>query len=75
MQGEEHFSFLNADRGSKQVYSLPQFENLFFHVYFDLSQKIIVERRTVTSLTQLFGDLGGLYEFIATFIIFLIGRY
>jgi len=40
-----------------------------------LSNKISVEKRVVTSLVSLFGDLGGLYEFMATGVIFLIGRY
>ena len=45
------------------------------HFFFDLSQKIYVERRTVTSVPQIFGDLGGLYEFHALIILSLIGRY
>ena len=75
MQPGVEFSFLNVDRGYKKKYISQSYNNIFLHVYFDLSQKIIAEKRTVTSLTQLFGDLGGLYEFVATFIIFLIGRY
>ena len=61
MQAGVEFSFLNVDKGSKQVYEIQKHENIFLHFYFDLGQKIIVEKRSVTSLTQLFGDLGGLY--------------
>ena len=42
---------------------------------FDLSQQIKVEKRQVTSLPGLFGDLGGLYEFFATLSVTLIGAY
>ena len=42
---------------------------------FDLSNLMKVEKRTVLSFPQLFGELGGLYEFISTLIFFILGRY
>ena len=54
---------------------LAPFDNVLIGYAFDLGQKIKVEKRIVNSFPQLFGDLGGLYEFVATIIVFLIGRY
>ncbi len=34
-----------------------------------------MEKRQVISLPELFGDLGGLYEFFATLAVTLIGAY
>ena len=75
MTEPEEFSLLNLDMNSYiyfQRNNLP--EAVFTQYRFDLSQKIIIEKRQVTSLPTLFGDLGGLYEFIATIAITLIAR-
>ena len=48
---------------------------MFQYYLFDLSQMIKVEKRQVTSLPELFGDLGGLYEFFATLSVTCIGAY
>ena len=42
---------------------------------FELSQEIKVEKRQVTSIPGLFGDLGGLYEFLATIVATLVSGY
>ena len=42
-------------------------------ISFTISQQIKIEKRKVTSLPGLFGDLGGLYEFLATIIVVAIG--
>ena len=42
---------------------------------FDLAQEVSIEKRVVLSLPQIFGDLGGLYEFASILVIFLIGRF
>jgi len=42
---------------------------------FDLSQTIRVEKRQVYDCVTLFGDLGGLNQFIFTVMTFIIGRY
>ena len=39
----------------------------------DMSNAIKIEKRVVTDLISLFGDIGGLNDFLATFIIVLIG--
>ncbi len=52
-----------------------QDQGVFFAYLFDLSQTIKVEKRQVTSLPGLFGDLGGLYEFFATLAVTLIGAF
>lgn len=68
------FSLLNLDLNSYLTFTGRLPEAVFTQYRFDLSQKIIVEKRQVTSMPTLFGDLGGLYEFIATIAITLIGR-
>lgn len=75
MTEPEEFSLLNLDLNSYISLawnSMP--EPVFTQYRFDLSQKTIIEKRQVTSLPTLFGDLGGLYEFIATIAITLIAR-
>ena len=71
----EEFSLLNLDLNSHFVIDFDYMpEEVFTQYRFDLSQRIIIEKRQVTSLPTLFGDLGGLYEFIATIVITLIAR-
>ena len=43
------------------------------HYRFDMSQTVKIEQRKVVSIPSLFGELGGLYEFLATIIVTLIG--
>lgn len=75
MTEPEEFSFLNLDLNSHIELTYDYMPEAVFTQYrFDLSQKIIIEKRQVTSLPTLFGDLGGLYEFIATIAITLIAR-
>ena len=54
---------------------MAQFDsNAVFNYDFDLSKKVIIENRTVTGILALFGDLGGLYDFLAALIAFGISR-
>lgn len=70
------FSMLNLDLSQPTKGDWPATNpNALLEYNFDLSQRIQVESRTVMSFPQIFGDLGGLYEFLATITIFLIGRY
>lgn len=34
-----------------------------------------MEKRSVLSFPELFGNIGGLYEFLATVVVFILGRY
>ena len=40
----------------------------------DLSLAIKIEKRVVTSLLSLFGEIGGLNDFMAAFILIFIGN-
>lgn len=67
------FSLLNIDVASK-IKSPIFSEDSYVKYYFDLSQTIRKEKRQVTSLPVLFGDLGGLYGFFASIAMTLISR-
>lgn len=67
------FSFVNLNKDQKIENSIPS-PSTYIKFTFDLSQTIRVEKRQVTSLPVLFGDLGGLYEFLATIATLLVGR-
>ena len=70
------FTLLNLDSNSKLEFEdviMPERGIMTFA--FDLSQEINVEKRQVTSIPGLFGDLGGLYEFLATIAAALVSGY
>ena len=78
MTSPEEFNFLNFDASSAVQVEFPRdktSEDLVFAYNFDLSQSISVEHRYVLSFPELFGILGGLYEFLASSVIFLVGHY
>ena len=72
-------TLLNLDTTSKQELITPRGQYgddyLLFSMDIYLGNKISVEKRVVTSFVSLFGELGGLYEFMATGIVYLISRY
>ena len=47
----------------------------YLTIVFDLSQEIRMESRRVTSIPQLFGDLGGLNDFLKAIIGLLLARW
>ena len=67
------FSLLNFSSTSGLEVPYGQDEGIFLVYYFDLSETIKVEKRIVTDFPTLFGELGGLYEFVRTLCIFCIG--
>ena len=74
------FHFLNLDITSVTVadYARDVRKNLEDQLYkytFDIGMAIKVEKRAVISFPQVFGDLGGLYEFLSTLAIYIVGRY
>ena len=77
MTEPEEFSLLNLDKNSLITVEAKSNDDysLVTTYRFHLSQTIKVEKRQVTSLPALFGDLGGLYEFLATIVCTVIGSY
>ena len=76
MTEPEEFSLLNLDKNSLITIEPKSYDDSLVTTYrFHLSQTIKVEKRQVTSLPALFGDLGGLYEFLATIVMTVIGSY
>ena len=78
MDTPKKLKFLELDKSSLTEFSSDRTilrHDTFLSFMFDLSNKIKVERRTVLSFPQVFGELGGLYEFLSTFIFFILGRY
>ena len=79
MSEPEEFKFVNwQNTPSTKTVELKRSEdesNLLYRQVFDLGQEVSIEKRTVLSLPQIFGDLGGLYEFASILVIFLIGRF
>ena len=73
MTEPQELSFFNVDRNSKIDYPVIQKEDVQFALMFDVSQQIQIEKRQVTSLPSLFGDVGGINEFLSTMIILVIG--
>ena len=50
-------------------------DNTRIHTFqIDLSLAIKIEKRVVTSLLSLFGEIGGLNDFMAAFILIFIGN-
>jgi len=66
---------LNLDRLSGLDIPFPPEEGARHAYYIDLSTEIRVEKREVLSLPSLFGEIGGLNDFLATIIVFLIGTF
>ena len=75
MTEPKKFSLLNIDIGSRGYSYMPQADSTLIELIFSLSHSINVEKRTILSLPEVFADLGGLYEFLATGIVYLIGRF
>ena len=66
-------TLLNLDSTSKlEFIDSTMAERGILAIAFELSQEIKVEKRQVTSIPGLFGDLGGLYEFLATIVVALV---
>ena len=48
--------------------------DLIISFFIDLSNEIKIEKRVVTSFPSIFGEIFGLYEFMATFAILIVGK-
>lgn len=76
MTEPQEFSLLNLDRNSEVTFQNDYMPDPFFKQFrFDVSQTVVKEKRQVMSWPVLFGELGGLYEFLATISVFFIGCF
>ena len=75
MTGSNEFSMLNIDINSRL--DIEAFVNQDSYIEFDLEigPQIEIEKRKVTSLPSLFGEIGGLNDFFASFIVFIISGF
>ena len=61
------------DRNSRYEVAVGAEVDAYFTYLIDLSQEIRIEKRQVTSLPSLFGEVGGLRDFMATLAVLIIG--
>ena len=61
------------DRNSRFEVAVGAEADAYFTYLFDLSQEIRIEKRAVTSLPSIFGDVGGLRDFMSTVAVLVIG--
>ena len=74
MSSPQELSFLNILPIQPGLFFPPK-DDLLFQINFSISNLIKVEKRIVTSLPVLFGDVGGLYGSLATLASLLVSRY
>ena len=68
------FSMLNLDKLDNGEVPIGIDDDALITFLFDLSQRVKIEKRVVTSIPALFGELGGLNDFLATIVVILIGN-
>ena len=70
-----NFSMLNLDPKSRIELDFLINNNQYIDYHMEIGPQIEVERRRVTSLASLFGELGGLNDFFGSFIVLIISSY
>ena len=75
MTGSNEFSMLNIDRNSRQQLHKFINQNTYIEYVMEVGPQIEIEKRKVTSLPSLFGEIGGLNDFFISFIVFIISSY
>ena len=66
---------LNIDKTSRKNMDGFLDPNLYIEYVLEMGSKVEIEKRKVTSLPSLFGELGGLNDFFTKFIVLIIGGY
>jgi len=74
MTEPEEFSMINLDRLSKINLPFPPDADSIINYWIDLSQEVKIEKRVVTSLPSLFGEAGGLNDFLGSFVFLFVGQ-
>ena len=72
MTKSNNFAMLNIDTFSRIEYDVFINPNSYIEYQLDVGPRVEIEKRKVTSLPSLFGEIGGLNDFFASFIVFII---
>ena len=75
MTGSNEFSMLNINRNTRLPMEAFINQNSYVEYNLEVGPQIEIEKRKVTSLPSLFGEIGGLNDFFASFVIFIISGY
>ena len=67
------FSLLNLDPVTKINQPFGFNYDSMFNLCFELGQRVSIEKRVVLSIPSLFGEVGGLYDFLSALNLFVIG--
>ena len=65
MTGKNKFSMLNFDKASRHEKNAFKDPDVYIEYVFEIGSKVEIEKRKVTSLPSLFGEIGGLNDFFA----------
>lgn len=65
MTGVNKFSMLNFDKASRYESEMFNDPDLYMEYVLEIGFKVEIEKRKVTSLPSLFGEIGGLNDFFA----------
>ena len=75
MTGSNEFSLLNIDKNSKLSQNTFINPESYFECTLEVGPQIEIEKRKVTSLPSLFGEIGGLYDFFILIVVFIISGF
>ena len=75
MTGTNEFQMLNIDRDSRAETEAFITDDTYIEYTIEVGAQIEIEKRKVISLPSLFGEIGGLNDFFASFVMFLIGGF
>ena len=70
----EEFTMVDLDKNTNPL-KLPATIGSLKEYWLDLSTEIRIEKRIVNSLPSLFGEVFGINELLATFVLLLIGMF
>ena len=75
MTGSNEFSMLNIDKHSRLEHQKWINQNSYLEYTLNMGPQIKIEKRIVTSLPSLFGEIGGLYDFLILIVLFIISGF
>ena len=75
MTGSNEFSVLNIDKNSRLPYDAYVNQDSYIEYLIEVGPQIEIEKRKVTSLPSLFGEIGGLYDFFILIVMFIISGF
>ena len=75
MTESNKFTILNIDPNSKAKTDALVSQNSYVEYVLEVGPRVEIENRKVTSLPSLFGEIGGLNDFFASFVVFIISGF